>query len=81
MELEYDMFRNAKAANLYKASVLKKVGPRRGVGACSQGGKAAHPQSPTALPPAQAAQSPSLTQETTHLRGAHLPSFASWRYF
>lgn len=26
MELEHETFRNAKVANLYKASVLKKVG-------------------------------------------------------
>ena len=30
MELEHETFRNAKVANLYKASVLKKVGTRRG---------------------------------------------------
>lgn len=30
VELEHDTFQHAKAANLYKASVLKKVGPRRG---------------------------------------------------
>lgn len=31
VELEHEMFRNAKMANLYKASVLKKVGPGQGV--------------------------------------------------
>lgn len=30
MELEHETFRNAKVANLYKASVLKKVGTGRG---------------------------------------------------
>lgn len=32
VELEHAMFRNAKMANLYKASVLKKVGPCAGEG-------------------------------------------------
>lgn len=31
VELEHEMFRSAKAANLYKASVLKKVGPGQGM--------------------------------------------------
>jgi hypothetical protein len=30
VELEHETFRNAKMANLYKASVLKKVGPGLG---------------------------------------------------
>lgn len=32
MELEHETFRSAKVANLYKASVLKKVGARQGLG-------------------------------------------------
>ena len=32
MELEHETFRNAKVANLYKASVLKKVGAGQGWG-------------------------------------------------
>lgn len=38
MELEHETFRSAKVANLYKASVLKKVGARQG-----PGGAAPHP--------------------------------------
>lgn len=33
MELEHETFRNAKMVNLYKASVLKKVGLGRAKGA------------------------------------------------
>lgn len=44
VELEHAMFRNAKAANLYKASVLKKVGAGQGI-LLGWGGETAPPAS------------------------------------
>lgn len=52
VQLEHEMFRNAKAANLYKASVLKKVGPGRGRQSMlmARVGEAAPPHSQAAHP-------------------------------
>lgn len=52
VELEHEMFRNAKAANLYKASVLKKVG-RVGAGGarCGWGGRGSPCTLRAACPP------------------------------
>lgn len=53
MELEHETFRNAKAANLYKASVLKKVGVlKKGrVGQLPTQGATYSGRSPTSLLP------------------------------
>lgn len=71
VELEYEMFRNAKVANLYKASVLKKVGPGRlayGLG---------WERRPLYLPRLSA-----CPLQGSHLqRTASPPFFASWRRF
>lgn len=66
VELEHEMFRNAKAANLYKASVLKKVGGG-GDGRSLlrvRVGEAALPHSQAGCHPlAQAAPNPLLTKQ------------------
>ena len=52
MELEHETFRNAKVANLYKASVLKKVGAGPGwVGQLPIQGATYVERSPTSLLP------------------------------
>lgn len=85
MELEHETFKNAKAANLYKASMLKKVGP---VGWAGRGSASTLQ---AACPPPDPRQSGIHPPPKGHLYGArggvyggcgaHCPSFASWRYF
>lgn len=53
VELEYEMFRNAKVANLYKASVLKKVGSGRVCLWARVGETAPLPSQAVCLPPAR----------------------------
>lgn len=61
VELEHAMFRNAKAANLYKASVLKKVSAGQGM-LRGWGGR----DGPSYLPGCR----PAPYQEATYTRAA-----------
>lgn len=75
VELEHEMFRNAKAANLYKASVLRKVGGVGMGGACSGSGWERRPLHTPRLAATSGPGSPESTpyQAAIHLGGAHSP--------
>lgn len=71
VELEHETFRNAKVANLYKASVLKKVGPRLvGKGRVPPSSR----EERADLPPPLGIPEP--LPEATSEEQAHLPSLA-----
>lgn len=78
MELEHEMFRNAKAANLYKASVLKKVG-----GACSGSGWERWPLHTPKLAATLWPRQPRIhSSPSSHsFGGSPHPPFASQRHF